>query len=497
MADKKNAPAKLKLTEMSRADHGIMLTRAFIDGMLENPDPVLQQQGGRLRVYTDLLRDDQVKSTFQQRRTAITNAEWYVDAATESPEDEEAAEWLRGELDRIGFDNITDKMLYAIHYGWSVAETLYTIAEGRVVIDKIKVRDRARFGFDVEGNLYLKTDNFKNKIMPPENFWVVSMGASHDDNPYGEGLAHSLYWPVFFKRNGIKFWMIHLEKFSMPTAVAKLNNAQYQDEEKRGQALEIIDAIQADSGVVIPEDFVIELLEATRSGSVDYEGLKGAMDAAIAKIVLSQTMTTDNGSSRSQAEVHQGVKEELIKSDADLVCASFNDQVVKRLIAWNFPNAKPPKVWRRTEPEINLLEVAKRDAEITKLGYEPTEEYIKETYGEGWRKKEAVLPPTANGLPEMNADFAEVTALTQKRIAHRQDQQALVDAAEYMATKYKDLYGKRIEQLLSFMEETDDVDTFKKHLNELMAEPASEQAAETIRNATLVSRLMGMFKGSK
>ena len=249
--------------------------------------------------------------------------------------------------------------------------------------------------------------------------------------------------------------------------------------------------------MVIPDDFVIELLEATRSGHADYEMLEQAMDRAISKIILSQTMTTDDGSSRSQAEVHQEVKIDVIKSDADLLCASFNEQVVKRLIEWNFPNANPPQVWRRTEPEEDLVQLAERDNKIMMLGYEPTEEYIQETYGMGWRKKKEVTPPQGSGVPPLNADFADVSQLTLDRIKHRKDQQELVDAAEYLGSQYKDLYGKKIENLIAFMEDTNDVETFKKHLTELINEPVSDSPVEFVERASFFGRLMGIFKGQQ
>jgi phage gp29-like protein len=117
-------------------------------------------------------------------------------------------------------------------------------------------------------------------------------------------LAHHLYWPVFFKRNGMKYWAVFLEKFGQSTPAARLPQGQMNDESLKQKALEALQAIQVDSGVLIPDGVIIELIEAARSGTADYQGLIDKMDAAISKIVLSQTMTTDNGSSRSQAEVH-------------------------------------------------------------------------------------------------------------------------------------------------------------------------------------------------
>lgn len=405
----KHNNAKPSMVELSKADHGILMAKALIQCMVENPDNILLGRGGgQLNIYKDLLRDDQVKSCFQQRRSAVVYSEYYVEAASDSKDDQAAAEWWRSELQRISFDRITDMMLYATHYGWSVAETLYAVMDdGKIHIDEIKVRDRARFGFSGEGELYLKQTLGPHKHMPKDNFWTLSVGADHSDNPYGEGLAHSLYWPVFFKRNGIKFWLIFLEKFGMPTAMAKLNQAQVNDPEQRKMALSIIDAIQADSGVVVPDDFVVELLEASRSGTADYQALHSSMDKAISKIILSQTMTTDDGSSKSQSEVHRGVRDQVVKSDADLLCESFNQQVVTRMTEWNFPKATPPKVWRQTAPDSNAtqLSLIERDTKMAELGYEPTEDYIRETYGDGWQKK--VEPQT--DAPSTSEDDAPST----------------------------------------------------------------------------------------
>lgn len=499
---------KQQTQELSRKDHGKLMAQALIEGMIQNPDSILNQQaGGRLEVYKDLLRDDQVASTFQQRRRATVTSEWEVEPASDSAEDKQIADFVKTNLQNIGFDELTNKMLYAIHYGYAVGEIMWKYSEQQkgIVIDRIKVRDRARFRFGIRDELMLLHKDITPQEMPRDKFWVFSVGADHDDNPYGEGLAHALYWPVFFKRNGIKFWMVHLEKFGMPTATAKLTQAQMNDPEKVGLALSVLDAIQADSGVVVPEDFVVELIEASRSGTADYNTLKSAMDAAISKIVLSQTMTTDDGSSQSQATVHKGVRDEVVKSDADLLCASFNEQVVKQLVEINFPGKPAPKVWRRTEPQEDLVQVAERDNKIMALGFEPTEEYIQETYGPGWRKKEEKVPPvTAPGqapgqgpIPELGPEFAEVSPLTDKRVQHRRDQQALVDAAEALATKYASVYGKRIEQLLAYLEETGDPETFKKRIYEMMAEPAPQEAVEFVEKATWTSKLMGLFKGKR
>ena len=118
--------AKLKKqdkTEISRVDHGKNMAQALIDGMIQNPDKLLRGKGGgRFDVYTDLLRDDQVKSTYQQRRSAVISSEWFVNSNAEEDQETEQSKFLEWQLKKLKFDQLTDKMLYAVFYGFAVAE---------------------------------------------------------------------------------------------------------------------------------------------------------------------------------------------------------------------------------------------------------------------------------------------------------------------------------------------------------------------------------------
>ena len=228
---------KPKLGELAKADHGVRLASAYTATLMDNPDSVLKERGRDMKIYDEILRDDQVKPTFQQRRLAVIQSEWTVEPASESSDDKAAAEFIKEQLTTIRFDAITDKMLYGLFYGYAVGECLWGYDGSRIVLDDIKVRDRSRFVFDVDGNLRLIKAGEPHPVkLPDQKFWVFSTGANHSDNPYGLGLGHYLYWPTFFKRNDIKFWLIFLEKFGQPTAMAKLPPGQAEDPREREKA---------------------------------------------------------------------------------------------------------------------------------------------------------------------------------------------------------------------------------------------------------------------
>jgi len=487
--------ARPKIQELAAATSGTGITAGFSD-ILASSDSILEQKGGSLDIYREVGRDDQVKSTFQQRRLAITSLEWDITPGGESAQDQAAADFLRENIGEIEFDRITDRMLYSVFYGYAVGECMWKLDGNRVKLDDVKVRDRIRFRFSRKDHgLYLVNGPAQYERMPDNKFWTINTGADHDDEPYGLGLAHFLYWPVFFKRNGIKLWLIFLEKFGMPTVKGTASKSITDDKLERAKLLAALRAVQTDGAVIIPDGVEVELLEAARSGADTYSSLQERMDAAIAKIVLSQTMTTDNGSSRSQAEVHSGVRDEVVKADADLICASFNRTVATWLTEWNFPGAKPPKVWRKTEKPKDDNSLAERDSKIYALGFEPTEEYIEETYGPGWIKRENSGP--AFDTPAQFAEFAGLTTLAARKAGHRQDQSDLIAASVAFASKYQDVMGERVNELLAYAEDTGDFETFGRKLQELIAEPPPESALQKAKNAGMFARLMGSLRGQR
>lgn len=493
------------LQEIASIKDGRDITRGYISGLLSPEDRVLRETlGGDLTHYERILRDDQVKSTMQQRITAVTQAEMEVEPGDDSAGAKEAADMLRDNLKAIEWDRICSKMLYGLFYGYAVSECMWSTGGNQISLADIIVRKQRRFRFDGDKRLMMLTrDKPLGELMPDRKFWTFSTGATDDDEPYGLGLAHWLYWPVFFKRQDMRFWLIFLEKFAQPTPSAVVPPGKLDDAPYRQKVLEMLHAIQTDSAVLIPDGVTLELLEAKRSGTADYAKLVEIMDAAISKVVLSQTMTTDNGSSLAQAKVHEGVGEDVKKADADLLCGSFNRGPAKWLTCWNFgenedgtPRVAVPRVWRKVEEEEDLSTRAERDTKIYGLGFEPTEEYIAETYGEGWVKRETPVPPALEPAPidpGMAADFSEL----QEKFGHRGDQADIAIAAREFANNYPGVIGDRVRQLVALAEQTDDFETFEVHMADLLARGPAAQTVTAIENPGVVARLKGLWRAQR
>lgn len=403
-----DTPKRPDGNEIATTGDGRDITRGWVspNWLLPPEDTVLRARGGgNLEIYREVLRDEQVAATFAQRRLAVVSKEWEVQPGGKKRQDKAAADFLREQLKAVNFDRATDTMLYGVFYGYSVAECLWA-REGRyVTLDDIKVRDRRRFAFDGAYRLRLRTmhDPMPGELLPPAKFWHFRTGADHDDEPYGLGLAHWLYWPVQFKRQGMKFWLIFLEKFGQPTARGTYPaNA---TAEERTRLLQALRAIQTDSGLIIPEGMQVDLIEAARSGTADYTALYDRMDKAIAKAVLGQTASTEGTAGKLGNEtLQQEVRADLVKADADLVCESFNRTVARWLTTWNFPTASAPRVWRRVEEPEDTNKLAERDQRIYQMGYKPTLGYITDVYGGEWTE---TSPAPAVPTTPATAAFAE------------------------------------------------------------------------------------------
>ncbi|GBL46267.1 Mu-like prophage FluMu protein gp29 [Sulfuriferula multivorans] len=394
------------MQEIATSLDGRDITRGFIDPLrVQMPDDtvLMQRGGGDYTLYREVLRDDHVKSSLTQRIHSVIARPWEVRPGGKRAIDKAASDFLSEQVQALNWDSITEKMLYGVFYGHAVSEVLWGIDNNRLIIADIKVRDRRRFGYDGAGRLRMRTmANYDGELLPDRKFWHFSTGADHDDAPYGLGLAHWLYWPVWLKRNGLKFWAVFLEKFGQPTAVGKFPAGTSDTDQNK--LLAALQAIQRDSAIIFPDGMQAELLEATRSGTADHKEFTAMLNSAIMIITIGQTATTQGtpgklGNNKEQAEV----RKDISKADADLVCMSFNDTIARWLTEYNFPGAALPQLWRIMDDEENLDTRATRDETIAKIGFKPTLKYITDTYGGEWTEQTPPAPLPALPVPAVPA----------------------------------------------------------------------------------------------
>ena len=370
-------------------------TRFAFGGVMENLDDTLKTRGGSkgLKIYDELERDCHAYAVLQKRKLAVIARDWEVLPASDSALDTRAADLVRRQLAGMGFDKLSAALLDATLKGYAVGEVMWAARGNELVAAELRPRDQRRFVFgsgQAELRLLTRESGMLGIELPERKFIVHQFGAK-DGSPYGLGLGHKLFWPVFFKRQDIAFWLTFADKFGSPTALGKYPANTGLPEQKK--LLDALSAIAQDAGVIVPEGMVIELLEAARSGSVDtYEKLARYMDEQISECVLGETMTTTGssgggGMGSNQAGVQNEVRIELSKADADLLSDTLNATLVRWMVDLNLPGAGYPTVWRKFEQAEDLDRRSQVDERLHNMGYEPESvEQINTTYGGKWRR---------------------------------------------------------------------------------------------------------------
>jgi phage gp29-like protein len=473
----------------------------------QNPDPVLlYESGGKgIKLYDEVARDAHASSVLQTRYLAVVGREWEVlpaDAGKKKgrtptvTQEQKIADFVKAAFLATNFDQFRFELLSATLYGFYAAEIIWKTTKESVLPERIRAKHPRRFIFTPDRELRLLTmsNMVEGDPLPPQKFIIHTFGSS--DNPYGTGLGQRLWWPVWFKKNGIKFWMIFLEKFGQPTVIGKYPLGTAPGDQDK--LIDAIDAIQNDTGIAIPENMAIELMEAARSGDASYESMCEYMDKQISKVVLGQTATTEGTPGRLGGDdVQNAVRLDLVKADADLLCETLNNSLVKWLVDFNFPGVTEyPKLWIRCESEKDLKSLADRDRILSKeIGLPMGKQYFYDTYAvpipdEG---DEIVTPapeptqPAGTGGP----GFAEFATALRKKAATPKGQQDVDDIALKATVAGMDAIDVLLQQVVKRVNNAKSYEELGEAIYDLYPALDTDDFQELLARAMTASAMTG------
>jgi phage gp29-like protein len=478
---------------------------------LENPDPVLRTEaaGKGLKLYDEVDRDAHAGSVLQQRCLAVVGKEWEIIPAKSATlkgtsrksgrpaansQEQVVADFVSEVLENCNFDQARQEILRAILYGYYAVEALWQATADTlkgtsgITIKKLIAKHPRRFIFTPERELRLLTlqNMIEGEQLPDRKFIVFTYGDS--DNPYGRGLGQKLWWPVWFKKNGVKFWLVFLEKFGMPTVKGKYPPGT--DPTQQQALMDAIEAIQSDTGIKIPDSMDIEFLEASRAGTVTHEQLCDYMDRQISKAVLGQTLTTEikGEGSYAASQTHNDVRQEIIEADADLLDSCLNETLIRWIVDYNFPGvAIYPKIKTYTAAKPDLTAQSQIDKTlVVDIGLPVGKSYFYETYGipEPAEGEELVSPaPKAQpfGMPQFAEDAIQQDAAD--LIADRTAQAAMTATDEiYMAP------------LKRLVDEAKDMDDLRDRILDLWGKMNTETLGVIMAQGMMLAEMTGRYE---
>lgn len=345
---------------------------------LPNPDPILKRLGKDIKVYRELRGDAHTGGCIRRRKAAVKALEWKIERVKASARIHRIVTDLFGRLD---MDRIQSEILEAPMYGWQPLEVLWAAQRGHAPLPVDVVgKPPEWFMFDTDAQLRFRSRQapLLGEALEPRKFLLARQDASYA-NPYGFPDLSMCFWPVTFKRGGLRFWVKFTEKYGMPWAVGKQPRNAPQPETDR--LLDQLEAMIEDAVAVIPDDASVELMQAGgTSGNADaYRELLMFCRSEVAIALLGQNQSTEADSTHASAMAGLNVTYELRDGDKRIV-----EAVLNQLIRWvvdlhEGEDAPAPRFEMWEEEQISTAQ-AERDEILARAGVRFTGAYWKRVY---------------------------------------------------------------------------------------------------------------------
>lgn len=331
-----------------------------------NPDDLVTSKG--FDIYDRMQNDSQVRACLNIKKLSILSRGWQVHPASQDAKNVKIAEFVRFCLDdmRGSVIDVLNDILDALAKGFSISEINWKIIEsgpyaGMIGLDSVKSKDPAGITFETDEYLNLEAlwqGPGREIKLPPEKFLIYSYMPRYE-LPYGTSDLRSAYRHWWSKDVIMRFYSVYLEKFGSPTVVGAY--ARGTPKSQQDDLLKVLDRIQQETAIVLPDDIKVELLEAQRGGDSGYLQAIEYHDRQIAKAILGQTLTTDEGmrfGSFALAKVHLDVmRMTLEKVKRDVEETVMQEQLIRRLVEYNFGTERCPEFSLGTlrERDLTLL----------------------------------------------------------------------------------------------------------------------------------------------
>jgi hypothetical protein len=292
---------------------------------VENP-----RRGQLLNVYTDVDIDGQITGATEQIKNTVLGRSFKVmDPKTKKEKPE-----LTQTLEAKWFKDIIKLILDTRYWGHSLIQLgdVVTVA-GKKKLTNIELVPREHVVPELGVILRDPSDELKSGIPYREgkiSDWVLEVGSPKD-----LGLFLKLAPHAISKKNMLAFWDQFGELFGMPIRIGKTSSSNTRDNARLEKMLaEMGTAAYA----LFPLGTEIEIKESSRGDAYNvYDKRVERANGEMAKQILTVTMTMDNGSSKSQGEVHENMFNAVVDAQADQVKDVINNDLIPKLRALGFP----------------------------------------------------------------------------------------------------------------------------------------------------------------
>lgn len=287
----------------------------------------------------------------------------------------------------LALNGIKKQLVFGYFAGQSVTEILWDQTPQGTLPRAGRPLPPRFFGFpdSVEGGdrLMLNRDGgFSSNAYEdfPEHHFLLGLNSGHPGHPAIAAPLRALtgYWLA--ATYGLKWLLNFAQLYGIP-----FRWAEYSDDSVKGKVCDMLSTIGSSGWGAFPQGTKINFVDASKSANaLPQKDLVEMADVQCDTFILGQTLTTSEGSSGSRAlgEVHQQVRQGVLKGVADYVADALNSQLIPSIITLNYPDADHLPTYRaRFEEPKDEEAMARRDTIlVTQLGMQIDQDWLHERH---------------------------------------------------------------------------------------------------------------------
>lgn len=304
---------------------------------------LLAAEQGDPAAYLALAEDIEEKfihyrAVLSTRRLSVSQLDVTVEAASDKPEDVEAADLVRLAIADDAFADVLYDLLDGIGKGYAVAEIVWDTAKQPWLPARIIWRDPRWFQFDhADGTtLRLREAGYaEGRDLDPFKY-IVHRPRTKSGIPIRGGLARPACWAWLFTSLGTKDWLSFVETYGQPIRVGRYG--QGASKEDMAALLRAVRNIAADAAAIIPQSMNLEFVEASKASAnaAVFQGLVEFFERQTSKLVLGQTATTDAiAGGHAVGQEHRQVQGDIERADARQLAVTLKRDLVTPLVMLN------------------------------------------------------------------------------------------------------------------------------------------------------------------
>ncbi len=320
-------------------------------------------------------RDPHYAAVLGVRKRAVSALKPEVEAASDAARDLDVAKAVRELVGGPQFPALVEDCLDALGKGFAAVEIVWRRGR-RWTPERYEWRDPRWFRWDLEDGRTLRLlddccagrqdccagrqdccagrqNCYRGVPLAPAK-WIVHVPRLRSGLPARGGLARPAAAAYLVKAYAITDWTAYAEVYGMPLRLGRYGPGATENDIET--LIGAVANLGTDAAAVMPDSMRIEFQQAASGaggGAEIFRDLAKYVDSQISKAVLGQTMTTDDGSSRAQAQVHDAVRGDILRSDARQLAATLNRDLVTPFVRLNFGAevAAPRLLLPAAEPE--------------------------------------------------------------------------------------------------------------------------------------------------